>query len=644
MAAQICALSAPIFDYSNKFSLVNALNVVAGVRMEERSPGSYRINIRGSSLRSPFGVRNVKVYWNGIPVTDPGGNTYFNQFATNNFSTIEIAKGPASSMYGAGTGGLIMLEGNAGPIRPVLNLEYNTGSYNQQNIFIRGRTATGKSNSELTFAHNSSGGYRDHSTLRRDNVSYITSVKYDIYELGVALLFTNMYYQTPGALTLNEFNKDPRAARPATSTFPSAAAAKAAIYQTNLLAGIKQKFWIMRGLTNNTVVYGSFAQIKNPAIRNYERRTEPSLGGRSVFTYTKRWTGVKLTIHSGAEWQQGLFTTRVYSNKNGNPDTLQTDDDTRYQPLVVFLQATAEIHDKWYLMSGFSINETQLRITRNHTNPISIQNRQYRSEFAPRLSLARWFGNRFKVSATVSKGFSPPTLAEVLPSTGVINTELEAEKGWNIESSVHFYRSKYPLLTIELTGFYFRLNDALVTRRDISGADFFVNAGDIRQKGIELHTELSQRFYGSFIKDISLRSDISVNHFRYGTFVKGADDFSGNKVPSVPASSLSLLSETGLLSGFYLRMSYYAAAPVYLNDANSAKAPAYHLLGCQIGWKNKARKNYKFSLYTGADNILNEIYSAGNDINAAGGRYYNAAARRNFYAGASVQWTKYRKL
>lgn len=59
-------------------SLLPALNSVAGVRMEERSPGSYRLSIRGSTLRSPFGVRNVKVYWNDIPLTDGGGNTYLN--------------------------------------------------------------------------------------------------------------------------------------------------------------------------------------------------------------------------------------------------------------------------------------------------------------------------------------------------------------------------------------------------------------------------------------------------------------------------------------------------------------------------------------------------------------------------------------
>src|SRR5262245_13773399 len=66
----------------NRFSNTNilpAVNMTPGVRMEERSPASYRLNIRGSSIRSPFGVRDVKIYFNEIPLTDPGGNTYLNE-------------------------------------------------------------------------------------------------------------------------------------------------------------------------------------------------------------------------------------------------------------------------------------------------------------------------------------------------------------------------------------------------------------------------------------------------------------------------------------------------------------------------------------------------------------------------------------
>ena len=91
-------------------SIVSAINSTPGVRMEERSPGSYRLNIRGSSLRSPFGVRNVKIYYNDIPYTDPGGQSYLNELGYYNFNSIEIIKGPNNSLYGAGTGGVLLIE------------------------------------------------------------------------------------------------------------------------------------------------------------------------------------------------------------------------------------------------------------------------------------------------------------------------------------------------------------------------------------------------------------------------------------------------------------------------------------------------------------------------------------------------------
>ncbi|HKP31463.1 MAG TPA: TonB-dependent receptor, partial [Chitinophagaceae bacterium] len=231
-------------DRTSKTSLVNVINSVAGVRMEERSPGSFRINIRGSSLRSPFGVRNVKVYWNDIPVTDPGGNTYFNQFAYNNFSSIEIFKGPVSSMYGAGTGGLILLRNE---IRKNLTAEGAKGSFNTQNYFLNG----GLENVSISFAHNETDGYRDHSGMRRNNASFVS--RHEISErqqLTAAILFTDLYYQTPGGLTKAEFDANPKGARPAVGTQPSADQAKAAIFQKNFLAGINNVYSINSNISN----------------------------------------------------------------------------------------------------------------------------------------------------------------------------------------------------------------------------------------------------------------------------------------------------------------------------------------------------------------------------------------------------------
>jgi len=90
-------------------SLVSSINTVAGARMEERSPGSYRLSLRGSLLRSPFGVRNVKIYWNDIPLTDASGNTYLNLLDASVLQSIEVLKGPSASLYGANTGGVLLL-------------------------------------------------------------------------------------------------------------------------------------------------------------------------------------------------------------------------------------------------------------------------------------------------------------------------------------------------------------------------------------------------------------------------------------------------------------------------------------------------------------------------------------------------------
>lgn len=645
VAAQVCAIAAPIFDYSTKASLLNGLNAVAGVRMEERSPGSYRISIRGSSLRSPFGVRNIKVYWNGFPLTDPGGNTYFNQFVSNNFTNVEIVKGPVSSMYGSGTGGLVWLDNDARYYRPSVSLEYNTGSYAQQNLFLTAKFGTSSAGHYFTYAHNSTDGYRAQSSLRRDNFSWLSTFERDRYTLKAAVLFTDMHYGTPGGLTLAEYLKDPAAARPAANGLPSATTAKASIYQKNLLAGISNKFRIISHLNNTTLVYASYAQIKNPAIRNYEKRSEPSFGGRTVFTCNYFRRNIKLDFSLGAEFQQGYFNTKVSRNKNGNPDTLQTDDDISNRATVFFLQTDIRVGEHLFITAGSAINQTNLVFTRMNSYPVTEQGRKYRNEFTPQIAVKRDLGKNFQWSVAAAKGFSPPTVAEVLPSTGVISTYLEAEKGWNFQSTVSFSTlyNKTPRVIVELTGFYFRLNDALVQRRDVSGADFFVNAGDVQQKGIELHTEFNHRFYGSLVKELNLRSDLSVNHFRYGSFVRGTDDYSGKKVPSVPASSISFLGDITTRSGLYVKISYYGNAPVYLNDANTAKAAPYHLLGTQLGWKNKAKGTISLHLYTGIDNLLNETYSLGNDINAAGGRYYNAAPKRNYYAGLFLQWTKKRK-
>ncbi len=64
-------------------------------------------------------------------------------------------------------------------------------------------------------------------------------------------------------------------------------------------------------------------------------------------------------------------------------------------------------------------------------------------------------------------------------------------------------------------------------------------------------------------------------------------------------------------------------------------------MGARAGYKHSFSK-FRFEVFAGAENLFDVTYSLGNDINGFGGRYYNAAARRNYYAGITLQqlWKK----
>ncbi|HMI61054.1 MAG TPA: TonB-dependent receptor, partial [Puia sp.] len=273
----------------NRFAnsgILQALNTNPGVRMEERSPGSYRLNIRGSSLRSPFGVRDIKIYWNEIPLTDPGGNTYLNQLGFYNFQSLEIIKGTAGSLYGAGIGGAVLINSMPSVWEKGVSVDYSGGSYNTNNINVNLRAGDNDHRNSFAYSHQTSDGYRQQTQMRRDIASWETQIKTSEKQtLHAYMLYGDLYYQTPGALTLTEYNKDPRQARPAVGTQPSAIQARAAIFQKNFTAGFSNEYRFDEHWSNTTAVYGAYTDFTNPGIRVYEVRQEPHFGGRTVFQY-----------------------------------------------------------------------------------------------------------------------------------------------------------------------------------------------------------------------------------------------------------------------------------------------------------------------------------------------------------------------
>lgn len=632
--AAVAFINGKTFNRFGSASVVQAVNTVPGVRMEERSPGSYRFSIRGSSLRSPFGVRNVKVYYNDIPFTDPGGHTYLNGLGYYNFGSMEILKGPGSSLYGAGTGGVLLIDGlRTGEDANVLG-EYTLGSFGLRNAFASATLGDANSKSQVGFQHQASDGYRYHSGLERKVLSWTGNYHFgEKQALKTTFLYSDLFYETPGALTKAEYDANPRGFRPAGGGFPSAEQAGASISQKTFLAGASFTHQFSSSITNQSTAYGMFTELRNPAIRNYGKALEPHVGGRTVFTYKKQWKNADLHVSFGGELQQGFATSTTLKNRGGQPDSLQTEDDIRIRQSFLFLQTGFSLKG-WELIAGGSLNGSALRFQRTAPDPLPEQRRTLNNQFTPRLALERRFPG-FTVYSSLSKGFSPPSSSELLPSGSAINLSLQAEEGANYDLGIRGTVAKE--LTFDVNAFFYRLENAIVQRRDAGGGDYFINAGETAQKGIE--TSLSYSFLknSAFFRPANVWINHTYHHFRYRDFKQLAIDYSGKALPGTAphtfSSGIEIMARNGLLGN----MTFFYSGRTPLNDANTAYADKYFLLGAKFGFEKLFQNNVHIRLVAGADNLFDQRYSLGNDINGFGGRYYNAAAGRNFYVSLLLQ-------
>ncbi len=619
-------------------SLLPALNMQPGVRMEERSPGSYRLSMRGSSLRSPFGIRNVKVYLNDIPFTDPGGNTYLNQLDARNINNLEIIKGPASSLYGAGSGGAVLIHTSPSIFRKEATIELLGGSYGLGTIHAAVNFGTENSRNKIQFTHQQSDGWRDHTNMRRDIAMFENNLRISNKQnLQTLLLYGDLYYQTPGALTLAQYTANPRGARPAAGVFPSATTAKAAISQQYFLAGFTNTYAIRKNWKNSTAVYGAASWFKNPTFRLYEKRTEPHAGGRTVFTNDIIAGKHLLHIVYGAEVQSGIFSSQTFRNKNGTPDTIQTNDEINNWRYSLFTQAEWLINSSWNITAGVSYNKSHIGIERSLVYPVTNQQRDFNSEIAPRIAVMKSF-KHINIYSTVSKGFSPPTSAELLPGTGIINATLTAEQGVNYEAGIkaNLFNEK---LELNIAVYHFNVTNAISLRRDLTGGDYYVNAGKTKQNGVELFSKFTLvKNNNSFINSVNITGSYTGNYYSYLNYKVIEADYSGKQLPGIPEHTFIAALDATATPGLYLNLTYQFVDDVALNDANTASADAYHLLSARLGYKIKIKQTHRFDLFVAGDNLLDKIYSLGNDINAAAGRYYNAAARINFAAGISCSF------
>ncbi len=620
-------------------AVVNMVSATPGIRMEQRSPGSYRMNIRGSTLRSPFGVRNVKIYYNEIPVTEPNGNTPLNLLDLEHLSSLSFIRTPAASMYGAGTGGVMLLssdplaeEGISG------RAELSFGSFGYQQFYAEVQHREGDSYTRVMAGKTGAEGYRDHTRSERRNIGVIGEIPVSEKQvISYTLLYNDIFYELPGGLTSEQRDEDPTQAR------QIAIVRNSSIDQKYFISGISNKYEWAEGSGNSTSLYYSQANKENPFITNYEFEDLTGYGLRTRFFHTLQAGEAQLDLIAGGEWQWGRFQADNFGNSDGAPDTLRYIDDTDMFTGFEYIQAELKA-GKFRITTGASINH--LTYDFNRRVDVALDSayqvkRTFENVITPRIGMVYQVG-RTALFANASRGYSPPTQDEVRTSDGAINTGLQAEDAWSVEGGV-----RSDLLPGrwygEITMFHILQDNTIVSLVDESGNSLFRNSGTTRQQGIELllRGKAVDRQTG-FLRELNLTGSLSWNSLIFKDYLKeqGGEnvDISGNDLTGgVPLTYfLEALVETA--GGIRLSLSHQFTDQIPLNDENTVYSKPYHLVRLRVGKEIVFSNGMGLEVYAGGDNLLNETYSLGNDLNAFGNRYFNPSAERNYYAGLMIRF------
>lgn len=380
-------------------------------------------------------------------------------------------------------------------------------------------------------------------------------------------------------------------------------------------------------------MFGNFVQFNNSAIRNYEHRAEQNFGARTVTDFRFDINNWKFRLLGGGEYLNGFSPIKTYQNLQGTTGALQSDDELRTHQYSVFGQ-TEITKTNWLITAGLSVNWVDYEFQRLSTVPVVLQNTDFKRELTPRVAVLRKINSAFSTHASVSWGFSPPTLGEVRPSNTVFNRDLQSERGIQAEIGARGYFGKRKFF-IDAALYHFALKETIVVRRDADGADYFVNAGATNQNGLELLLNWQPVIAG--FSSFKVWGGLTLNDYTFKEYVKDNTSFNGNKVTGVPDRILTGGIDLEINKHFYTHLTANYTAALPLDDANTTFADSYMLLGCKLGYKFNAGKKLPFNFFAGADNLLNEQYSLGNDLNAAGSRFYNAATGRNYFVGLVVK-------
>lgn len=643
--AGIPATSASPKRQTSNASMLNTFNNMPGVMMDERGlGGSRRLSIRGSSLRSPFGVRNVKLYWNDIPLTSPDGSTPLELIDVATIGKMEVIKGPVANIYGAVNGGSLKFYTKSyGGDRKTISLNTTFGDFGLQRYIARTHLNFEKMKVDLFYIRQNYGGYRQQEFNNKDQLVWRIAWFKNKHLLQTSGYHFDGQWGLPGAIDSTQVAMDP------TQAAPFAVANNTHVDRKRTRIGLTYRYSMFNRIRWETTVYGNSTSKKNPYgtsafFNGYKDEQAKGYGGRTQLTYHRDFLGLRNRFFAGAEYQTETNELKESANELGNPGTtLFNDSETQSTNAFGFAQADLMYYRTRTTLT-LAANYGRLRY--DHADRLTSDTidfsgtRDFKAQFLPRIGLLQQLFNRkVTIHADMSYGQSAPTLWETLQQNGSMNVRLEAENALVYEIGARAGLLENGKLQTSFNVYLMTLDNAIVPSVDSLGALVYNNTGTVEQQGLE--GKISYTFVKDKYTNISFAQvwgNFTLQDFKFGEYEKNGENLEGNQLTGVPSTIFNTGFNFALKNGFYLNTSLRYVGETPVNDVNSTFADAYTLLTARTGYRFFIGENWSAEVYAGGTNLLDETYSSFLQLNGFGGQYFNPSAPRSFYTGVNLNW------
>ena len=644
---------------NNLINFSNTFNLIPGARMEFRNASiGARIILRGYGNQNNNTGVGYKAYYNDIPITDADGTTVLDEVDFATLGRVEVFKGPVSSVYGSGIGGVVNLLSEKAPEGTTIRQSVMGGTNNLMRMATTVGVGNDKNNIVLNYGTQKTDGWRLHDNAKKDfwniKASIVNSAK-STYSIFAA--YTHSMDQIPGEVDSFGLVNYPDTADLTNIKNNSKNDLE------SFRIGITQEYHFSEKLSNKTTVFLG-KQENDQWVATIRTKTDKNtVGARSSFNLRLPIGNVDALFTLGTEVISNRIDQKSYNLTNGIVGALRSNQELipmqwnafgkielllAKRTLMVFSGAAnfVSYNNNDFINSGGGyINQTGFK--------------RFQPLLTPRWVINHLINKHFSLYSNYSMGFGQPATNQVIiAQTGKVNNNIKPEisNTFEVGGKASLLQQR---LYLDFAYYNMEVTDKILPQNFPAAGlqpaySAFVNNGVVNLAGVEMNINYVYKpkqknfiqlirpflnYLNNSSKNIDLKSDNNAN--------AATKDYSNFRVSGLPRNTVNMGIDFEVANGGYLHLTdmYTDNMPVTLD--NSVFADSYNLINIKAGYKKsiycKGVEKYSFDFYWGMNNVYNAKYAQFVVINlfpvsGQAPKFFSPGAPSSIYGGLSFRY------